>query len=47
VEMAEIPDHPFFFGVQFHPEFNSWPGRPDPVFTGFVGSAIKHEKHKL
>ncbi|MDR0674726.1 MAG: CTP synthase [Mycoplasmataceae bacterium] len=47
VEMAEISNHPFFFGVQFHPEFNSWPGNPDPVFMGFVGAAIKHEKHKL
>jgi CTP synthase len=47
VEMAEIPAHPFFFAVQFHPEFNSWPGKPDPVFMGFVGAAIKHEKHKL
>jgi CTP synthase len=47
VEMSEIPSHPFFFGAQFHPEFNSWPGKPNPIFIGFVGAAIKHEKHKL
>jgi CTP synthase len=47
VEIAEIPSHPFFIGVQFHPEFNSWPGKPDAVFMSFVGAAINHEKHKL
>jgi CTP synthase len=44
VEIAEIPSHPFYIGVQFHPEFNSWPGKPDPVFAGFIAAAIHHEK---
>jgi CTP synthase len=47
VEIAEIPSHPFFFCVQFHPEFNSWPGKPDSVFMAFINAAIKHEHHKL
>ncbi|MBX6764388.1 MAG: CTP synthase [Rubrobacteraceae bacterium] len=36
VELAEIPDHPFFIGSQFHPEFKSRPLRPHPLFLGFV-----------
>jgi CTP synthase len=43
VEIAEIPSHPFFIGVQYHPEFNSWPGNPDPIFTGFIGASIQHQ----
>jgi CTP synthase len=38
VEMAEIKDHPFFIGSQFHPEFKSRPLRPHPLFRGFVGA---------
>lgn len=36
VEMAELPAHPFFLATQAHPEFNSRPNRPHPLFTGFV-----------
>jgi CTP synthase len=36
VEIAEIKDHPFFIGSQFHPEFKSRPLRPHPLFRGFV-----------
>ena len=37
VEMIELPDHPFFVASQFHPEFNSRPNRPEPLFREFVG----------
>ena len=36
VEIAEIADHPFYIGSQFHPEFKSRPLRPHPLFFGFV-----------
>jgi len=38
VEIAEVKDHPFFIGSQFHPEFKSRPLRPHPLFRGFVGA---------
>src|ERR687889_496994 len=38
VEIAEIADHPFYIGSQFHPEFKSRPLRPHPLFSGFVGA---------
>lgn len=41
VEIVEIPDHPFYIGVQFHPEFKSRPTRPHPVFLGFVEAALE------
>src|ERR1700745_2560853 len=41
VEMIELPDHPFFVASQFHPEFNSRPNRPEPLFREFVGAASK------
>ena len=40
VETVEVPDHPFFVGVQFHPEFKSRPNRPHPLFHGFVKAAV-------
>jgi len=40
VEIMEIPEHPFFVGVQFHPEFRSRPNRPHPLFQAFVGAAL-------
>ncbi|MCA3747567.1 MAG: gamma-glutamyl-gamma-aminobutyrate hydrolase family protein, partial [Rubrobacter sp.] len=40
VEIAEIRDHPFFIGSQFHPEFKSRPLRPHPLFYGFVGACL-------
>jgi len=43
VEIVEIPDHPWFVAVQFHPEFKSQPTRPHPLFAGFVGAAL--ERH--
>lgn len=40
VETVELKDHPFFLGVQYHPEFKSRPNRPHPVFHGFVKAAL-------
>ena len=40
VEIMEIPDHPFYVGVQFHPEFRSRPNRPHPIFRDFVDAAL-------
>jgi CTP synthase len=42
VEIIEIPDHPWFMGVQFHPEFNSTPRDGHPLFTGFIQAAREH-----
>ncbi len=42
VEMVELPDHPFFVASQFHPEFNSRPNRPEPLFREFIGAAAHH-----
>ena len=39
VEIAELVDHPFMVGTQFHPEFLSRPNRPHPLFVAFVGAA--------
>ncbi|MSO41640.1 MAG: CTP synthase [Solirubrobacterales bacterium] len=41
VEVIELPDHPFFVASQFHPEFNSRPTRPEPLFRDFVGAATE------
>lgn len=41
VEVIELPDHPFFLASQFHPEFNSRPTRPEPLFRDFVGAAAR------
>jgi CTP synthase len=40
VEIVELRDHPFFVGVQFHPEFKSKPTRPHPLFRDFVEAAL-------
>ncbi|MCH8095012.1 MAG: CTP synthase [Chloroflexi bacterium] len=44
VEIAELSDHPFMIGSQFHPEFLSRPNRPHPLFAGFVQAAIRRDK---
>lgn len=43
-EMMELKDHPFFMGVQFHPEFTSNPRTGHPLFTAFVQAALAYEK---
>ncbi|HMP75459.1 MAG TPA: CTP synthase [Kiritimatiellia bacterium] len=45
VEMIELADHPWFVGVQFHPELKSQPLVPHPLFKAFVGAAVAH-KHQ-
>jgi CTP synthase len=42
VEMVELPDHPYFIGCQFHPEFKSKPLEPQPLFKNFIGAAYEH-----
>jgi CTP synthase len=42
VEMVELPSHPFFVACQFHPEFQSSPSTPHPLFKGFIQAAIAH-----
>ncbi|KAL8527264.1 hypothetical protein ACS0TY_005222 [Phlomoides rotata] len=40
MEILELTDHPFYVGTQFHPEFKSRPGRPSPLFLGFILASI-------
>ena len=42
VEIMELPSHPFFIAVQFHPELKSTPERPQPIFIAFVEAAMDH-----
>ena len=44
VEMVEIPDHPWFVGCQFHPEFKSKPLSPHPLFRAFISAALENSK---
>lgn len=46
VEAIELPDHPFFVGTQFHPELQSRPLTPHPLFLGFMESVIKQRKRR-
>ena len=43
VEIAELPEHPWFLGCQFHPEFKSKPLEPHPLFAGFIAAAYNHK----
>jgi CTP synthase len=43
-EIVEVPDHPWFIGVQFHPELKSKPFDPHPLFRGFVGAAVRQAR---
>ncbi len=44
VEVVERPDHPWFLATQFHPEYQSTPRAPHPIFTGFVEAALAYKK---
>lgn len=44
VEMVEIESHPWFVGVQFHPELKSTVSKPHPLFVSFVGAALKRSE---
>lgn len=43
-EIIEIPSHPFFIAVQFHPEFQSKPTAPHPLFKGFIAAALENRR---
>ena len=46
VEVVELPDHPWFVGCQFHPEFKSRPYAPHPLFSSFIQAALAHQKSR-
>ncbi len=46
VEMMELPRHPWFIGVQFHPELRSRPTRPHPLFAGLIAAAVKRSAQR-
>jgi len=43
-EIVERPDHPWFIGVQFHPELKSKPFEPHPLFTSFIAAAVRQSR---
>ena len=47
VEIMEIPKHPYFVGVQFHPELKSTVMTPHPLFISFIDAVVKSKKNKL
>jgi CTP synthase len=47
VEIVEVPDHPWFVGCQFHPEFKSKPLAPHPLFAAFVRASLEHRHLRL
>ena len=46
VEIAEVKDHPFMLGSQFHPEFLSRPNRPHPLFTAFIDASLEYRANR-
>ncbi|MFZ0036667.1 MAG: CTP synthase, partial [Candidatus Acidiferrales bacterium] len=46
VEIVELADHPWFVGVQFHPEFKSKPLTPHPLFAAFIHASYEHRRHR-
>ncbi|MCA9239143.1 MAG: CTP synthase, partial [Planctomycetales bacterium] len=46
VEVIEVPSHPWFLAVQYHPEFKSKPTAAQPLFAGFLGAAVQHRAGK-
>jgi CTP synthase len=44
VEIVELSNHPWFIGCQFHPELQSRPTRPHPLFAGFIAAAAKAKR---
>lgn len=46
VEIVEIPDHPWFIGVQFHPEFKSRPNKPQKLFADFIRASVENRENK-
>jgi CTP synthase len=46
-EIIELPGHPFFIGVQFHPEMKSTPEKPAPLFTSFIAAALAYQEQQV
>ncbi len=46
VEVVEVAGHPWFIGVQYHPEFKSQPTKPHPLFAGFIGAALARQAER-
>jgi CTP synthase len=46
VEVIELPEHPWFIGVQYHPEYRSTVMKPHPLFVSFVKAGLEHSMHK-
>jgi CTP synthase len=46
VEMVELPDHPWYLGCQFHPEYKSRPTDPHPLFVSFIGAALDERRRR-
>jgi hypothetical protein len=44
--MVELPDHPWFLGCQFHPEYKSKPTEPHPLFVSYIAAALAHHLNK-
>jgi CTP synthase len=42
-ELIELRDHPYFVGCQYHPEFQSKPNKPHPLFKGFIAAALVYK----
>ena len=47
MEIIENPQHPWFIGVQFHPEFTSNPRQGHPLFTGFIKAAKEYQEKMM
>ena len=47
VEIVEVPEHPWFVGCQFHPEFKSKPLAPHPLFAAFIRASLENRHHRL
>ncbi|HEY2342464.1 MAG TPA: CTP synthetase, partial [Chthoniobacteraceae bacterium] len=42
-ELIELKDHPYFLACQYHPEFQSKPNKPHPLFSGFIRASLAHQ----
>jgi CTP synthase len=47
VELIELCDHPYFVGCQYHPEFQSKPNKPHPLFKGFIQACLEQHTSRV
>jgi CTP synthase len=47
INAIELADHPFWIGVQYHPEFKSRPGNPHPLYLGLIRAALAYRKVRV